>query len=392
MAQWIPFARSLAVLAALAVSPAPALAQDPIRIGFMATLSGPPGAIGEHMRDGFELALDMAGDSAGGRPIEVVVVDDELKPDLAVTRVRELIDRDGIDFLAGVTFSNIQMAIFRPVTEAEVFYIGANAGASDVAGRRCSPFFFSASYQNDQVHEVMGAHASASGAERVFLVAPNYQAGRDAIAGFERRFDGEVVDIVYTPLNSLDFSAEMARIASAAPDAVFAFMPGGMGVGFVKQFRQAGLADTTRFLSAFTVDEVTMRATQDAALGLYGASHWAPNLEGGSNARFVEAFREKYGYPPSMFAAQGYDAANLILSAIETVGGDLSDKDAVRAALAAADFESVRGDFSFNTNQFPVQDFYLTRSIKTPDGDYVMEAAEKVFDDYADAYAADCRM
>ena len=386
-------AAAFAVMLA-AGQPSPAAAQDaePVKIGFIATMSGPPGILGTHLRDGLMLGLEKAGNEAGGRQIEVIVEDDELKPDLAVTKAQELIERENVDFVTGIVFSNILLAIFRPVTESETFLIGANAGTSTIAGNRCNPYFFSVSWQNDQVHEVMGKHATDQGFERVILLAPNYQAGRDAVSGFNRYYEGEVVDTLYTPLGTLDFSSELARIASAEPDALFTFMPGGMGVNLVKQFRQAGLAEKVEFLSTFTVDEGTMGATKDDALGLFGAAQWAANLENEANAEFVKSYEEAYGYSPSHYSSQGYDAAQLIVSAVEAVGGDLSDKDAVREALRAADFASVRGDFEYGQNHFPVQDFYLTQAVKTDDGRYVMNAVETVFEDYTDVYAKDCRM
>lgn len=367
----------------------PATGQD-LTVGFMATLTGPAAGLGVHMRDGFLLGVEHAGGTLGGLETEVLVVDDELKPDLAVERANELIERNEIDIFAGVVFSNVMMAVFRPVTEAEVFLVSGNAGPSPIAGRRCSPFFFSTSWQNDQNHEVMGAWAEAQGYERVFLMAPNYQAGRDSLTGFKRYFTGEVVDEVYTQLGQLDFSAELARIAAAQPDALFTFMPGGMGVSLVRQFDQAGLKDSTVFLSAFTVDETTLPATQDAALGLYSAAQWTSDTETEANARFVEDFVAAYDYAPSLYASQGYDAALLIDSAVRAVGGDLSDKDALRAAFQAADFDSVRGDFAFNSNGFPIQDFYVTQAVRRIDGDYVMQAVQVAFEDFGDAYASEC--
>lgn len=369
----------------------PATAQD-LTVGFMATLTGPAAGLGVHMRDGFLLGVEHAGGSLGGLETEVIVVDDELKPDLAVERANELIERDEIDIFAGVVFSNVMMAVFRPVTEAEIFLVSGNAGPSPIAGRRCSPYFFSTSWQNDQNHEVMGAWAEAQGYERVFLMAPNYQAGRDSLTGFQRHFTGEVVDEVYTQLGQLDFSAELARIAAARPDAVFTFMPGGMGVSLVRQFDQAGLKDSVVFLSAFTVDGTTLPATQAAALGLYSASQWTMDLDNAANTRFVEDFVATYDYLPSLYASQGYDAAMLIDSAIRAVGGDLSDKDALRAAFQAADFDSVRGDFAFNTNGFPIQDFYVTQAVQRDDGAIVMQSIDVAFEDFGDAYAADCRL
>jgi branched-chain amino acid transport system substrate-binding protein len=367
-------------------------AAESIKIGLVATLSGPPAALGEHMRDGFMLGLKHAGGKFGGAETEVITVDDELKPDSAVDKVKALIERDGVDIVAGVVFSNVMAAIFRPVTESEVFLISGNAGPSIIAGENCSPFFFSASWQNDQMHEVMGKHAQDTGYSRMFLIAPNYQAGKDSIAGFKRYFEGEVVEEVYTALDQIDYSAELARIAAAKPDAVFAFLPGGFGVNFVKQYRQAGLAETIPFLSAFTVDETTLPATQDAAIGLFSSSEWTSGMDNEANNKFVADFEAEYGYVPSLYAAQGYDAAQLIDSAVAKVGGDLSDKEAFGAALEAADFDSVRGDFSFNNNHFPIQDFYLVKAVKREDGKFTTEIVEKVFDDYGDVYADKCKM
>ena len=382
----------LGAAAALALA-VPAMAQDePIKIGTMLTLSGPPAALGEQARDGFNLALERMGGTMGGRAVEIVEVDDELKPDTAVTKARGLVERDGVDFVVGTIFSNIVGAIAKPVLDSETFLISPNAGPSTLAGRGCNPYFFSVSYQNDQVHEVLGKYAQDEGLGRVMLIAPNYQAGKDSLEGFKRHFKGEVVDEIYTPLGQRDFAAEMARIADARPDAVFVFMPGGSGVSLVKQFREAGLADDIQFLSAFTVDETTLPATGNDAVGLFSGSTWAPDLDNGANAEFVAAFEERYGYVPGLYAAHAYDTANLIASALEATGGSMDDKQAVRAALKAADFESVRGDFSFNTNQFPVQDFYLVKAAARDDGKFQTEIVEKVFDDYGDVYGEGCRM
>jgi branched-chain amino acid transport system substrate-binding protein len=384
-------ARLAAGAAALALVGSGAAAQvDPLKIGLMVTLSGPPAILGKHIQDGFDLAVEEAGGKLGGMDTEIIVVDDELKPDVALTKVKGLIERDDIDILTGIVFSNILQAVFRPVTESDVFLVGANAGTSTFAGEGCSPFFYSTSWQNDTIHEVMGKHAQDKGYARVVLLVPNYQAGKDSVAGFKRYFEGEVVDEMYTPLGQLDVSAEIARIASAQPDAIFTFMPGGMGVNLVKQYSQAGLAETIPFLSAFTVDETTLPATQDAALGFFSSSQWTPDLDNAANKAFVANFEAKYGYVPSLYASQGYDAARLIDSAVEAVGGNLDDKEALQAAFKQADFASVRGDFTFNNNNFPIQDYYLVEAVQREDGKYVTKAVEKVFDDYGDVYAKDC--
>lgn len=383
-----------AAASALALAAGGALAQgeEPLKIGIVTTLSGAPAALGEQLVDGFQLAVEEMGGEMGGRPVEVVIRDDELQPEVAQLAARELVEREGVDFVVGTTFSNMLQAIFKPVTDAEVFLLSPNAGPSTFAGRNCHPFFFATSYQNDQNHEVMGRVATESGFERVVLLAPNYQAGRDSFAGFKKSYEGEVVEEIFVPLEQQDFSAELARIAEARPDALFAFMPGGLGVRLVGQFRQAGLADQMAFLSAFTTDETTLPAQGEAALGFLTGSSWAPDLDNEANRAFVEAYIAAHDAVPGSYAAHAYDTARLIDSAVRAVEGDLSDKEAVREALRAAEFESVRGDFAFGANQFPVQDFHLLEVVEREDGRIATAFVRTVFEDYADAYAAECEM
>jgi branched-chain amino acid transport system substrate-binding protein len=376
----------------LAALPLGAQAEEgKLKIGFMATLSGPPAALGQHMRDGFQLGVKELGGTLGGLPTEVVVEDDELKPDVAVNKVRKLLESDQVDIVVGVVFSNVMMAIAKPVTDAEKILISPNAGPSPLAGKGCSPYFFSVSYQNDQNHEVMGKYAQDKGWAKVALIAPNYQAGKDALAGFKRHYKGEVVEEIYTQVNQQDFSAELAKIAAAEPQAVFTFMPGGSGVNLVRQYRQAGLADRIPFLSAFTVDETTLPATKDAALSLYAGANWAPNLDNPANKAFVAAFEKEYGYEPALYAANGYDAAKLIDAAIRQAGGK-TDAETLKTAIRDAKWTSVRGDFAWNKNNFPIQDFYLTEVVKRDDGKIVTSRVSTVFPHYGDAYADQCSM
>ncbi len=385
---------ALGLLAATALTGS-ALAQgaadDKLKVGLMFTLSGPAAVLGEQGRDGFMLAVETMGGKLGGLETEITTVDDELKPDIAANKARELVERDDADFVVGPIFSNILMAIAKPVTDSGAFLISPNAGTSNFAGAECNANLFVSSYQNDQVHEVLGKYAEDTGYKRLFLLAPNYQAGKDSLAGFKRSYKGEVVNEIYTPLGQLDFSAELAQIAAEQPDAVFTFMPGGMGVNLVKQYRQAGL-DNIPFLSAFTVDETTLPAQQDAAVGFFGGANWAPDMDNEQSKAFVAAYEEKYGSVPGTYAMQAYDAAQMIDSAIKAAGGDLSDKDALRAGLKAADFQSLRGDFSIGDNHYPIQDFYLVKVAKRDDGKYQTQIEQKIFDDYQDNYAADCKM
>jgi len=380
----------VAVAALFGLMAGQAAAQEKVKIGLVLTLSGPPAVLGQQARDGFNLAVKDLGGKMGGREVEVVIADDELKPDIAVTKVKGLLERDKVDFVVGPIFSNILIAIQKPVVESKTFLISPNAGPSSLAGKACNSFFYVTSYQNDQVHQVLGKVAQDRGYKRVYLLVPNYQAGKDAVAGFKLDYKGEVIEESYVPLNTLDFQAELSKIASLKPDAIFTFMPGGMGVNLVRQYKQAGLADRIPFLSAFTVDESTLPAQQDAAVGLFGGANWAPNLDLPQNKKFVAAYEAAYNSVPGTYAFQAYDAAMLINSAITATKGDLSNKDAVKAALRKADFTSLRGAFKFNTNGYPIQDFYLVKAAKRPDGKYQTEISQKVFSGFGDQFAKDC--
>jgi branched-chain amino acid transport system substrate-binding protein len=382
----------LLAAAAVILAGTGAQGQEKLKIGIIATLSGPPAVLGQQLRNGFNIAVKDLNGKLGGRDVEVIVADDELKPDLAVNKVKALVDRDKVDFVVGPIFSNILAAIMKPVTEGGAILISPNAGTSNFAGKECNPNFFVTSYQNDQVFAVSGKHAQDTGIKKAFLMAPNYQAGKDALAGFKAFFKGDIADEVYVPLNQLDFSAELAKIAAAKPDAVYVFLPGGMGVNFVKQFRQAGLANNVTFLSAFTVDESTLPAQQDAALGFFGGANWAPDLDNPQNKRFVAAYEKEFGAVPATYAFQAYDAALLIDSAVRQVQGNVANREALRAAMMKAEFSSLRGGFKFNTNHYPIQDFYLVKVAKRADGKFETQIVKKVFENYADPHAKDCAM
>ena len=375
-------------VAALAMVCGSAGAQ-PLRIGIVATLSGPQATLGEQVRDGFQAGIDSLGGKLGGRPVELTIIDDELKPDLAVTKVRAYMESGHVDFVVGPVFSVVKAAIFKPVTSGGAFLISPNAGLSTFAGKACSKDLFVTSYQNDQPHSVSGQFATDQGYKRAFIIAPNYQAGRDALTGFKSRFKGEVVVEDYVPLTQMDMQTEIAKIAEAKPDVVFVFLPGGLGINFVKQYRAAGL-ERIPVLSTFTVDESTLPAEGDAAIGFYSGTNWAPNLDNPANHAFVTAFEAKYHYVPATYAAQAYDTALLIDGAVRRAGG--TDHDALRTAMEAAPFQSVRGSFAFGKNHYPVQDFYLAQVVKRPDGKLETEVQRKVLTADVDVYAAECRM
>lgn len=370
---------------------APAVA-EPVKIAFMNSLSSTSSVGAKQARDGFALALKALDGKFGGVETQVIWEDDEGQPDVAVTKAKTLIERDHVDAIVGFTFTNVAMAALKPVVELKTFLISTNPGPAPLAGKRCSPYFFSVSYQMDLESGASGQYANDAALDSVFLIAPNYQAGKDLLGGFKRLYKGKIVEEDYTPLHQIDYSSDIARIAAAKPSALFVFMPGAPGVNFVKELRQAGLADKVTFLSAFTIDEAALPALQDSALGLYGSADWAPNLDNPANKEFVANFEKAFGYVPSNFSAHAYDAAMLIDSAVRAVHGKVSDKDALRAALKAADFYSVRGEFKFNTNQFPIQNYYLVKAAKRDDGKYETEIVKNVMPMQGDEYAKECPM
>ncbi len=371
---------------------APASAAEKVKVGFIATFSGPIGLIGQHMFDGFMLGVDHTGGKLGGLPTEVIKEDDQLKPDVGVQVAKKLLEKDKVDFAVGTIFSNVMMAIYKPIVDSRTFLISPNAGPSPIAGAQCSPWFFSSSWQNDGAHEAVGKHVNDKGYKRAYLIAPNYQAGKDSLAGFKRFYKGEVIGEVYTAINPPDFSAELTQLRAAKPDAVFVFQPGGAGINFVKQYAQAGLLQEVPLFSAFTVEETNLKALGDAAVGAFSASFWTPDLDNPVSKKFVADFEKKYGYTPAMYAAQSYDAALLLDSGIKAVKGHLDDKDGLRAAFRKADFKSVRGPYKYNTNHFPIQNFYLFQVAKDASGKLKIENRGVVFTNHSDAYAKDCPM
>ena len=369
-----------------------AAAQDKIRIGLIYTLSGSPSALGQQSKNGFELALKNLGGKMGGKDVELVVADDELKPDVAIQKVRGLLERDRVDFVVGPIFSNILVAIHKPVIDAGKILISTNAGTSNLAGARCNANFSGTSYQNAHIFAAVGEASNKLGYKRVYVLVPNYPAGKDAIAGFKRTYKGEIIEESLLPLNTTDFGPEVSKIYAAKPDALFTFMPGGLGINLLNTFIQAGLKGKIPIVSTFTADEATLPVLKDNAVGVYGVLTWAPNMDNPANKKFVSEYEAAYNAVPASYAMQAYDAAMLINSAVSAVNGNLADQNAVRAALKKAAFTSVRGPFKFNINGYPIEDFYLTKVAKRPDGKYETQIVEKIFSNHADGYAKDCKL
>ena len=385
--------RLLVGLAAASILAAPACAADAIKIGFVSTFSGPPASIGNDMRDGFNLGIQNLGGQMAGRPVEVIYEDDTSKPEVGKQKTDKLIESDHVNFLTGYGFSNVLLASLLPAVNAKTFIISANAGPSQIAGEQCSPYFFSVSWQGDQAAQATGEYLNQNGVKTLFIIDPNYAAGKDVAAGVKANFKGKIVGEEYTAWPSqLDFSAELTKARAAKPDAIFAFFPGSAGNQFLTQYAQAGLKGQIPLYTAYMIDARTLDRMGDIALGVATAGHWAIDLPNEANKKFVADFRAAYKRDPAFYAAQAYDAANFINSAVVAVKGDLSNQDAIRAAMEKADYASVRGPYRYGNNHFPIQNFYLQKVVKKPGGGYEIDTVTTILKDHQDRYHDKCPM
>jgi branched-chain amino acid transport system substrate-binding protein len=379
--------------AAIVALPCMAPAAEAVKIGFVGTFSGPAAAIGNDMRDGFNLGLEELGRQMAGKPVEVLYEDDTQKPEVGKQKTDKLIESDHVNFLTGYGFSNVLLASLLPAVNAQTFIISANAGPSQIAGEQCSPYFFSVSWQGDQAAQATGEYLNQKGVKTLFLIDPNYAAGKDVAAGVKANFKGEIIGDEYTAWpGQLDFSAELTKARAAKPDAIFAFYPGAAGAQFLTQYAQSGLKGQIPLYTAFMIDALSLPKVGELALGIATAGHWAIDLPNAANEKFVAGFRAAYKRDPSFYAAQGYDAANFINSAVVGVKGNLADKDGLRAAMEKADCASVRGPYRYGNNHFPIQNFYLQQVEKKPDGGFEIKTVATIFKDHQDHYHDKCPM
>jgi branched-chain amino acid transport system substrate-binding protein len=382
----------VATLLALALLGGPANSADKIKIGYITTLSGPGGVMGKHHKDGAELALEQLGGKIGGKDAELIFGDDQQKPDVGRQVAEGMIKRDQVNFISGVIFSNVMLAVYQPIIASKTIFVGASGGPHEIAGEQCSPYFFSTSWQNDQAPEAMGKHMTDAGVSDVYLMAPNFAAGKDMLAGFKRFYKGKIVAEVYTNFTQLDFQSELSQIRAANPKAVFVFYPGGMGIQFVKQYAQAGLQGKIPLYSVYTQNETTLPAIGPASADNFEAGFWSPAIKQPSTEAFVEAYKKKFGYLPSDYAAASYDAIMLINSGVKAAGGDPAKSDVIMAAMRKADISSVRGSFKFNNNQFPIENFYLFKIEKDGSGNFYRKVEKTIFSGHGDSYAEKCSM
>lgn len=385
-------ARAMVFSAALLASFG-AQAADEIKIGFLTTLSGPGASLGQDIRDAFLLAVKMNGGKLGGLPADVTVTDDQNNPVSARQTVERYIKRDNVDVITGPVFSSVVLPILPTVLQSDTVFISTNTGPADYAGKKCDPNFFVVSWQNEDVPMAMGAFANEQGYKRVAMIAPNYPGGRETLQGFKRKYTGKVVDEIYTKMGQLDYSAEIANLKNANPDAVFYFLPGGMGVNFVKQYKASGMQkDTPLLATGFTVEVADIAALGQDLVGTYNSSQWAHDLPNEANKKFVKAYLKEYGRLPSMYSSQGYDAAMLIDGAVRQVNGNIEDHKAFLKALEDAKFDSVRGDFKFNNNHYPIHDIYMRQVIEDDQGNIRNKLVGTVLEEHQDIFSGQCPM
>jgi branched-chain amino acid transport system substrate-binding protein len=388
---WLAGAAALVLASPLT---SPAIAGETIKIGFVSTFSGPTAVIGNDMRNSFELALDHLGRKMGGKPVEVIYEDDQQKPDVGKQKTEKLVQSDKVDFITGYIWSNVLLASLKTAVDSQTFLISANAGPSQVAGELCSPYVFSTSWQNDQTPAAMGLYMNQKGVKSVFLIGPNYAAGKDMLAGVKSTFKGEVVGEEYTVWPSqLDFSAELTKARNSKAQSIFVFYPGASGVQFLNQYAQAGIKEQMPLYTAFTVDELSLPLQKDNAIGVPGAQEWVNDLPNEQNKTFVADYRKKYpGLRPTYYGAQAYDAAQLINSAVVAVKGDTSKKDAMKAEMEKANFKSLRGPFRYGNNHIPIQNFYLQDVVKDADGRLSLKTVATIVKDDQDRFHDKCPM
>ena len=377
----------------------PAVAAEKVKIGFVTTITTPAGVIGKDMVDAVNLAMEDIDSKMAGLDVELIVEDDGFKPAIGKQKTDKLVKQDKVQFVTGFIWSHVLLASQKSALGAGKFLISSNAGPSQMAGKLCHKNFFSTSWQNDQTPMAMGEVLNLNNVKSLYVMAPNYAAGKNMVAGVTRTFKGKIVGKDLTKWGKdaqLDFSAELAKAKASGAEGIFVFYPGKAGGAFIKQYAQAGLQGKIPLYSVFTVDSIALpklqKAKMNGVMGSVMTQFWAPDLDTPQNKKFVSGFKKKYGRYPSFYAAQSYDTIFLIKSAVEAVKGDLSNKDGMRAAMEKANFPSVRGKFSYGNNHFPIQNFYSREVVKDPDGVWTTSVREVVLKNHQDTYAKDCSM
>ncbi len=390
---------AIATIAGATMLAAPAWSADTVKIGFITTLSTPAAILGQNQRNAVELAVEHAGGQIAGMDIEIIFEDDAFNPQTGRVASERLAADPDVHFIGGYIWSHVLLASSKAVLDAGKFMISTNAGASQMAGADCHENFFSTSWENSQNPRAMGEVLNQRGVKSLYVMAPNYAAGKNMVEGVEATFTGEILGRDMTRWGAdaqLDFSAELAKARASGAEAIFIFYPGRAGGAFIKQYMQAGLEEVMDLYTVFTVDGISLPRFQEAelsgVLGTFNTNYWSPDLDNAQNQRFVADYIEKYGQIPSHYSSQAYDLVFMIKAAVEAVDGDLDDMDGIREALESANFDSVRGDFEYGSNHFPIQNFYLREVVEDSEGRWATQIVSTVYENMENPYIADCPM
>lgn len=384
--------RLIGLTALVTLAASPGIAAEKVKLGYINTFSGGAAVFGKHQKDGFELGLDHVGRKLGGLDVEVIYGDDQRKPDVGRQVASKMVKKDKVNFVLGITWSNILAAVQKMVTRSKTFMISTNAGWSGMAGKQCNQYFFSTSWNNDQTPEAMGKLMADEGIKNVFLISANYQAGKDMLTGFKRYYKGKLAGEILYRLGQRDYQAELSQIRAAKPGAIFGFVPGGMGIAFTKQYQAAGMSKTVPFYNVFTIDYLSMKGHGKNAIGTFHTNYWDVSSKRADNQKFIKDYVKKYGYHPSNFAAQAYDAPFLLDAAIKAVKGNLKDKQGMIKAMEQVTYLPSRGKFSYNTNHIPIQNYYKREVIADENGNPKVVTRGVVFENHKDSYYKQCKM
>ena len=385
--------RHVLVVGALAAASS-ADAQE-LRIGFMATQTGGAAAIGQHAVNGWKIGLEHEGwtkdgDKLGGVPTRMFYADDQLKPDVALKEIERLVTQERIHIGAGFMWTNIMLAVRTPLIDNKRIILSTVAGPSTMAGKECTPYFVSTSWTGEQTAQAGGDLLNADGVKSLYIMVPNYQGGKDIVAGVTSTYKGKVVGQSLFKMGESDFQADISKLRAEKPEAVFYFGPGAMSVAFMRQWAASGAGKDIKLYTHFAVDSITLPVVGESALGTFHVSSWAKDSPNAVNQKFIKDYLAKFGHMPSVFAQQAYDGPRLLAAALTKSGGKFEDPIAFMKVLRHTPYPSARGYFPYNVNGLPIVDFYKREVVRGADGKPQIVTRATVVKASKDPYWQEC--
>jgi len=347
-------------------------AAEPVKIGYLVSLSGVYAALGEDLRDGLDLYMEQIGRKAGGRDIEVIV---ENIGSSVVTLTQEtaykLIEQDKVDIIAGVVDSRVAYSVASQVTQREIPFVISNAGADDLTQRRASPLIVRVSFSSSSGSHPLGVWAYEQGFRKAVAMGPANPAGLEQVGGICRTFTqkgGKIIQEIWPPLGTQDFKPFLGQIKGEA-DVVMVFFSGGDALRFVEQYQEVGLKKKVALIAkGDLVSEHLLAQQGTAADGIVSVLHWCFLLDTPENAQFKSAYTKKFGRPPSQFAEQGYVTGMAIAEALKKTNGQVRGREFVNT-IRSLELKAPRGPIKFNEFGAPIQNYYI-RKVQMIDGQW----------------------